>query len=724
MPVIRLTFHPKAPERSRPIERPVLHSANLVHAYFPGKGLPLSLCLHAVLLCALLFLRMPRITPLKIPQPPRNAVIERNEQRVVMYLPLMGGGSFGLIAPQSRTKKRVRPPAEAAVSKPKGLSYPGRQEIISDPPDPTNLIQTLQQPALQQAPILPPPLLLPNIVQLAEARTETPAEAPLPEAKTPPPIRPADPPSADPPPARPPQQIRPPDPPPVKAPEAPKPADPMPARPPEKPKPVEPPPAKAPEVPKPVEPPPAQPVQPKEPPPVRPPLVEPAVPPIDPMPLLIRADLPESIDIPRVLLPPLVPAASEKAREEAGVKESKAAELKKEPPSKPLAPAVSRPRDSARSANARQTSSPKPSANAALKTDRASATASKSEELPAKTASSNQGPDLQNVLALSPMPTSSDRAIRIPQGEARGRFAISPEPNLLAPATELGSKTGTSGVAQRDDAGEATHLRKKDAAGAVSPTVVNIGAQGSPKRKANAKPAENAGSAAVMGRNGKPNGGSLPGQGTGAGAGSGSGPGKRRPFSGITIVGGSYDPGTAADAAPVVQARKPLQTSYGVTVISTENSGGGLPYVGVFSGEQIYTVYLDMRRDEADATPSWTLEFAVVRDPDAAQSASDAAGRSREGLILPFPISKESPEFPAELIAKYRGRMLIVYGIVNVDGTLEQIAIKESPDELFHEPLLRVLRRWTFRPAQLQGEPTAVKMLMGIPLATRPTASR
>ena len=48
-----------------------------------------------------------------------------------------------------------------------------------------------------------------------------------------------------------------------------------------------------------------------------------------------------------------------------------------------------------------------------------------------------------------------------------------------------------------------------------------------------------------------------------------------------------------------------------LSVVSTENSGGGLPYFGVFSDEQIRTVYLDMRQRETDETPLWILEFAV-----------------------------------------------------------------------------------------------------------------
>jgi len=81
------------------------------------------------------------------------------------------------------------------------------------------------------------------------------------------------------------------------------------------------------------------------------------------------------------------------------------------------------------------------------------------------------------------------------------------------------------------------------------------------------------------------------------------------------------------------QTVRPLQTAYGLTVISTENSGGGLPSFGVFSNQPIYTVYLDMRQTENDSRPSWTLEFAVISETDPLVNAADQS-RSLQGLVL------------------------------------------------------------------------------------------
>jgi hypothetical protein len=159
-----------------------------------------------------------------------------------------------------------------------------------------------------------------------------------------------------------------------------------------------------------------------------------------------------------------------------------------------------------------------------------------------------------------------------------------------------------------------------------------------------------------------------------------------------------------------------LQTSYGLNIVSTEGSGGGLPYFGVFSHEQIYTVYLDMRRTETDSAPSWTLEFAVLRGTAAQADAAVNPSRSQEGLVLPFPAVKEQPALPAELVRRYLGRMVIVYAIINIEGKMEQMSVKDSPDALLNEPVLSALSKWVFRPAQLNGETVPAKVLLGIPL--------
>ena len=59
----------------------------------------------------------------------------------------------------------------------------------------------------------------------------------------------------------------------------------------------------------------------------------------------------------------------------------------------------------------------------------------------------------------------------------------------------------------------------------------------------------------------------------------------------------------------------------------------------------------------------------------------------------------------------------MVYAIINTEGKLERMSVKQSPDARLSEPLLEALSKWVFQPAQLDGQPVATKVLLGIPLA-------
>jgi hypothetical protein len=336
----------------------------------------------------------------------------------------------------------------------------------------------------------------------------------------------------------------------------------------------------------------------------------------------------------------------------------------------------------------------------------------------------SRGPDQQTVLALTPMPAPRDEAIRVPVGEARGRFAISPEPNLTTSETQPGSKVDvrpspTVGIGNTPSAPVGSGASPNPA------TVVNItfgpkldaaaggGTGGDTARGPGPGTAPGAGSVAGSGA------ANSPGSGSGAGTGSGASPAKS-PFSGITIVGGVGATGAATNSTPsavsVPRPERPLQTSYGLTVVSTESSGGGLPSFGVFSHDQIYTVYLDMRRTEGESVPSWTLEFAVSQ-PDPVNGSAADPQRAQQGLVLPFPAVKEHPLLLDEAVRRHNGKTVIVYGVVNVEGRLEQLTVKDSPDPLLNDPILNTLSKWVFRAARLNGEAVPAKVLIGIPLS-------
>jgi hypothetical protein len=161
----------------------------------------------------------------------------------------------------------------------------------------------------------------------------------------------------------------------------------------------------------------------------------------------------------------------------------------------------------------------------------------------------------------------------------------------------------------------------------------------------------------------------------------------------------------------------PPQRTYGLTIVATANSGGGLPDFGVFHYEQTYTVYVDVRRTVEDPAPFWTLQYAVLRGAAPPAGAAKSPGANPQGPVPPFPVTKELPQWPAELVQKYLHRLIVVYAIIDPEGKFAQMLVKQSPSPQLNKPLLEALSKWVFRPGELDGNPVAVKALLGIPLS-------
>ena len=91
--------------------------------------------------------------------------------------------------------------------------------------------------------------------------------------------------------------------------------------------------------------------------------------------------------------------------------------------------------------------------------------------------------------------------------------------------------------------------------------------------------------------------------------------------------------------------------------------------------EEVHTAFLDMRRTVADRVPQWTVEYALLAGTSDAANAANRSVQTRQTVVLPFPSVKELPAMPMELARKYPRRMLIVYGIINIDGTSSDLLI-------------------------------------------------
>ncbi len=591
---------------------PVFTSPNVSRAYFPGRSLLVSILIHGILVLGMFLLPGARrhfAAQERTPEPAKTPDDLEIDPKIVMFLPLLNGAD----ADERRAGDDSAAGHKGALEEPgvKGLSYPGPQPINSNPPKPTNRIQTVLQPELENPPILPPPIPLPNMVQIADAGPASRPELPEPAKKLPDTLSPVDP------------QTRVPDiPPEVKEAE---------------------------------------------------PAAEPAVMPLPPT---------TPIESPKMVIP--ADDALKPHEEQMGPPQP--------PPAAAPPPRTAKP-PASHEVKARQTPAPRPKVPEPPK--KQPPLEAPKESLVSRTASArSRGSDRRTLLALSPMPAPRQQPFEVPLGEARGRFAILPEPNLGSGETEPGSKSGPT----------------PPGSGAGNPLAA--GKTSAPNAAGGGKDGTGSGSDSTKDKS--TNGGNGNGSGTGSGNGSGSGPGKK-PFSGITILGGVSGSGAASEAsASLPPTPRPLQKAYGVTILSTEASGGGLPFFGVFSSSRIYTVFLDMRKTETEKAPSWPLEYAVPQSkPEQPKSIEDPPN---QGLVLPFPAFKERPALPTELVRQYPGRMIVVFAIINTQGKMEQVSIKESPNPELNKPVLDALAKWVFRPAQLDGENVAVELLMGIPL--------
>jgi len=74
----------------------------------------------------------------------------------------------------------------------------------------------------------------------------------------------------------------------------------------------------------------------------------------------------------------------------------------------------------------------------------------------------------------------------------------------------------------------------------------------------------------------------------------------------------------------------------------------------------------------------------------------------------PEVIEKVNPKYPEEARkAKIMG-IVIIETVINENGTVDDIQVVESPNELLSEAAVEAVRQWTFEPALCDGRPVGV----------------
>jgi hypothetical protein len=326
----------------------------------------------------------------------------------------------------------------------------------------------------------------------------------------------------------------------------------------------------------------------------------------------------------------------------------------------------------------------------------------------------------EGLLVLNAIPPPPDLHPNLPRAEARGLFAVAPSEVTVIAEPAAGAKAGeasspAAGTGTRADIAQGDALAEAATGGNGSSRIAGESGSGSGGRygSGHGSGLNPAGNGASAGRGtGSESGvgeGSSASRGSGAGAGSAPGTGG---FHGIAIQGGRYGNDTATGLHPGVAPRQ--QTSYNLTIVSTASSGGGLPDLGVFHNEKVYTVYLDMKADDEDPAPSWILQYAVQQPPS---SPGGISTRIQGTPTPPYAMLKQIPEFATDILRKYAHKLIIACAVMNAAGNLEQITLQQNPDTELASPLVEALSHWMFHPAQIDGQPVPLKIVIGIRLA-------
>jgi hypothetical protein len=260
---------------------------------------------------------------------------------------------------------------------------------------------------------------------------------------------------------------------------------------------------------------------------------------------------------------------------------------------------------------------------------------------PASRPVTGPGSDMRNLLVLNALPSQSTQ-VTIPAGELSGEFIVAPLPvtgtglavlneDRTGPNSENGSGSGTQ-------AGTSGNIKSgRDSARPDPGQGVDGGS----------------GSGGVATRDS--------GKGTDNGPTPAGGRGNDRdpkadvemgsaPFSGISI----------AEAEPPANPPPPRVATphglYGMTIIATGSSGGGLKDYGIFRNETVYTVYVDMA-ETGHTRPNWTLQY----------SAPGGSSQAISILVPPFPSTREYPRLPRDATLRNLGRTMVVSGFITRD---------------------------------------------------------
>lgn len=196
--------------------------------------------------------------------------------------------------------------------------------------------------------------------------------------------------------------------------------------------------------------------------------------------------------------------------------------------------------------------------------------------------------------------------------------------------------------------------------------------------------------------------GGAPGSG---GGGKAASPGGGASQSGTGAGSGpSASSSTAAEASAsetVEHIELPPTGKFGVVVVGNGLTAQYPEAANIWSDRVAYTVYLHVGLPK-----TWILQYGLQR-------ATQANGTGSVGhLEAPWPYDIFRPNL---LAVDVNADAVMVHGILNASGKLEQLKVAFPEDYPHASFVVNALSRWQFRPASQDGKPTPVEILLIIP---------
>lgn len=308
---------------------------------------------------------------------------------------------------------------------------------------------------------------------------------------------------------------------------------------------------------------------------------------------------------------------------------------------------------------------------------------------PTKSVTKAAGADAKSAVVVNAVPMPS-KVEEVPNAEIAGNFAVGPSGSAsgtgAAPLKTAGSGDSGSSAANAP-AGSGTGQasvpgRGHEGTGGGVPAGQGQGAAGTGSgADRGTGPGTNAGSGGDAG-NGV---GKNPGPGVGNG-------GRGTVVPGITISGGTAGSGTRLGRLP-----QPRQ-GYGITIISGGSSGGANRDVGYFARQDtVYTVYIGM--GDAGGRRDWSMQYCTA-------SAGSA------GLLVPPTADHKVALEPAQGASS---GTVQIGAVIDEAGNPTNVRAVRGADNLAASAI-KAFQQWHFAPAQINGKPVAVKVLVGIPI--------